>query len=464
MVAGEYSARRWVALVVMLLAMVLDLIDYTIVAIANPSIQHAFGSGSTVLEWVTAGYGLAYGLGLVSGGRLGDVFGRRRTFLVGVAGFTAASVCCGLAVDPGMLIAARVVQGAFAALMAPQILAVVQIGFPDRERPKALAMFGAAAAIAGVLGPLVGGLLLRADVFGLGWRAIFLVNLPIGVVTLIAAAILVPESRAGHVRGLDPLGVGLLTVALVLVLYPLVEGRTLGWPLWMFVVLAASVPVFGVFCWHQVRAERGGAEVIVPPKLLRQRGFVGGLLSQLTVYCGLNGFFVVFAVVLQEGFGYSPLRAGLNFLPFSLATAVASPLSAALAARLGRALIAIGSSLLAAGMALLAFALSTAPGTFAFLPGMLVAGFGLGLVAPILVGIALTEVEPRDAGAASGAVATAGQLGGALGVAVLGSVFFGVLPSGFDRAAHVTLWAEIGIYLLTALLTTALPRSRSVGQ
>ncbi|HJP76540.1 MAG TPA: MFS transporter [Pseudonocardiaceae bacterium] len=459
--AEEYSARRWLALAVTLLALVLDLIDYTIVAIANPSIQHAFGSASTVLEWVTAGYGLAYGLGLVSGGRLGDVFGRRRMFLVGVAGFTAASVCCGLAVNPGMLIAARVVQGAFAALMAPQILAMVQVNFPERERAKALAMFGGAAAIAGVLGPLVGGFLLRADVFGLGWRAIFLVNLPVGVLTLIAAAVLVPESRAGHVRGLDPLGVGLLTVALLLVLYPLVEGRTLGWPLWMFGLVVLSVPVFWMFARYQLR---GSGAVIVPPMLLRERGFVGGLLSQLTVYCGLNGLFVVFAVVLQEGFGYSPLRAGLNFLPFSIGVAVMSPLSGALAARLGRGLIAIGSLLLAAGMALLSFALSAQPGTFAFLPGMLVAGCGLGLVAPSMIGVALTGVQPRDAGAASGAVATAGQLGGALGVAVLGSVYFGVLPGGFGRAAHVTLWAEIGVYLLAALLTTALPRSRSVGQ
>ena len=454
----EFSPRRW-------LALVLDLIDYTIVAIANPSIQHAFGSGSTVLEWVTAGYGLAYGLGLVSGGRLGDVFGRRRMFLVGVAGFTVASACCGLAVGPAMLIASRVGQGAFASVMAPQILAMVQVNFPTRERPRALAMFGAAAATAGVLGPLLGGLLLHADVFGLGWRAIFLVNLPIGVLTLVAAAIVVPESRAEHVRGLDPLGVGLLTVALLLVLYPLVEGRTLGWPLWTYLLMFASVPVFCGFGWHQVRAQRGGLAVIVPPKLLLRRGFTGGLLAQLTIYCGLNGLFVVFAVVLQEGFGYSPLRAGLNFLPFSIGVALATPVSGAFAARFGRGLIAIGSSLMAAGMALLAIAVGTdAPGPFAFLPGMLLAGLGLGLVAPNMIGVALTGVDPRDAGAASGAVATAGQLGGALGVAVLGSVFFGVLPSGFGRAAHVTLYVEIGVYALAALLTTALPRSRSVGQ
>ncbi|HEX4224113.1 MAG TPA: MFS transporter, partial [Pseudonocardiaceae bacterium] len=461
--AEEFSSRRWLALAVTLLAMVLDLIDYTIVTIANPSIQHAFGSGSTVLEWVSAGYGLAYGLGLVSGGRLGDVFGRRRMFLVGVAGFTMASMCCGLAVDPAMLIAARVAQGGFAAVMTPQILAMVQVNFPARERPKALAMFGAAAATAGVLGPLLGGLLLHADVFGLGWRAIFLVNLPIGVLTLVAAAIVVPEGRAQGPGRLDPLGVGLLTVGLLLVLYPLVEGRTLGWPLWMFVLMAAAVPVLGLFGWHQVRAQRAGDGVIVPPKLLRQRGFSGGLLAQLTVNCGLYGLFVVFAVILQEGLGYSPLRAGLNFLPFSVGVAMATPISGAFAARFGRGLIAIGSLLMASGLALLAIALhATLPGTFAFVPGMVVAGLGLGLVAPNMVGVALTGVDPRDAGAASGALTTAGQLGGALGVAALGSVFFGLLPSGFAGAAQVTLYVEVGVYLLAALLATALPHSRSV--
>jgi EmrB/QacA subfamily drug resistance transporter len=462
----EFSPRRWLALGVTLLAMVLDLIDYTIVTIANPSIQHAFGSGSTVIEWVSAGYGLAYGLGLISGGRLGDVFGRRRMFLLGVAGFTVASVCCGLAVGPAMLIAARIVQGVFASVMAPQILAMVQVNFPERERPKALAMFGGAAAIASVLGPLLGGVLLDADVFGLGWRAIFLVNLPIGVLTLVAAAMLVPESRAEQRSGgLDLLGVGLLTVGLLLVLYPLVEGRTLGWPLWTFLLMVAAVPVLGGFGWHQVRAQRAGAGVIVAPRLLRQRGFAGGLLAQLTVFCGLNGLFVVFAVLLQEGFGYSPLRAGLNFLPFSVGVALATPVSGALAARLPRGLIAIGSGLMALGMVLLEVALLAAvPGTFAFLPGMVVAGLGLGLVAPNMVGVALTEVDPRDAGAASGAVATAGQLGGALGVAVLGSVFFGLLPSGFAHAAHVTLWVEVGVYIVAALLATTLPRSRSVGQ
>jgi predicted MFS family arabinose efflux permease len=320
-------------------------------------------------------------------------------------------------------------------------------------------MFGAAAE--GVFGPLLGRLLLDADVFDLGWRAIFLVNLPIGALTLVAAAIVVPESRAEQTRGLDPLGVGLLTIALLLVLYPLVERRTPGWPLWTYLLMAASVPVFCLFVRHQVR---GGTGVILPMKLLRQRGFTGGLFAQLTIYCGLNGLFVVFAVVLQEGFGYSPLRAGLNFLPFSVGVAIASPVSGAFAARLGRGLIAIGSCLMAVGMALLAIAVTAEPGTFVFLPGMLVAGLGLGLVAPNMIGVALTGVDPRDAGAAGGAVATAGQLGGALGVAVLGSVFFGVLPSGFGPAAHVTLCVEIGVYVLAALLTTALPRSRGVGQ
>lgn len=282
--AVQYDPRRWLGLAVLLLAAAIDLIDATIVNIALPTIRDDLGAGAAALEWIVAGYSLTFALGLITGGRLGDVFGRRRIFLIGVAGFTLASLAAGLAWSPAALVAARFVQGAFAALMAPQVLSTINVSFPPEERPKAYGMYGTFAGIATVSGPLLGGLLMQGDLFGLDWRPIFLINLPVGLATFVAALLFVRESRDEHPPQLDLTGVGIVTVALLLLLYPLVEGHELGWPAWTFASMAASLPVLALFAAQQARRARRGDAALVPLGLFRERAFGGGVLAGLTFF------------------------------------------------------------------------------------------------------------------------------------------------------------------------------------
>jgi EmrB/QacA subfamily drug resistance transporter len=466
-----YDPRRWVALSVVLLAVVMDLIDVTIVNVAIPSIREDLGASAADIEWIVAGYTLAFAVGLITGGRLGDVYGRKRLFLLGVGGFTAASLVSGLAQSPEALIGARVVQGGFAALMVPQVLSMIQVLFPPEERPKAYGMFGGFAGIATVSGPLVGGLLVQADLFELGWRPIFLINLPVGLATMAAAWALLRESRADERPRLDLVGVGLVTVALLLVLYPLIQGRELGWPTWTFVALAASIPAAGLFVLHQRRRERRGRTPLVPLGLFRERAFGGGVLAGLAFFSGVSSVFLVLTITLQAGLGFSPLHTALTFLPWSLGIAAAAGASVQLAPRLGRRLTAAGSLAMAIGMGAILFAADRAGAdltSWALAPGLLLAGLGMGMVAPTLVDVVLAGVPDRDAGSASGVLNTAFQLGGAIGVAIVGVIFFGLLPEGgapaadpaegFVAALRDSLWFEVAIYAVSALLMLLLPR------
>lgn len=469
--AGVLGSRRWLALVAMLLAAAMDLIDTTIVNVAIPSIQRELGGEAAALEWMVAGYALAFGVMLITGGRLGDAFGRRRVFLLGVGAFMAASLLSGLAPTPGVLILGRVIQGLAAAVMVPQILTVIQVNFAPAERRKAYAAYSACAAIATVSGPLVGGALVQADLFGLGWRPIFLVNVILGLVALLATAAWLPESRVEHTGGFDLAGVGLLVVALLLLLYPLVQGPQLGWPVWVFGLLAVAVAMLVVFAVHQHWQQRRGRWPLVTLSLFGQRGFIGGVVTQLALYAGITGFFLVLALTLQFGFGFSALHTGLTFLPFSLGIALSSGVSGQLAPKLGRRLTVIGALVMAAGMTVLLLTvegLGTHPGTWELVPGLVLAGLGMGLVAPTLVDVALTDVHSRYAGSASGVVTTSGQLGGAIGVALAGAIFFSALPrhqgpatsaaGSYSGAFAAALCYEIGIFLLTALLMLLLPK------
>src|SRR6202046_305073 len=242
-VPGEDAApRRWLTLVILLLAAFMNLLDVSIVNIAIPSIQRDLHASYADVQWALAGYTLAYALVLITGGRLGDAFGRKRLFLIGVIGFTIMSALCGAAQSAEMLIACRVVQGAMGGIMVPQVLSVIQVISPPAERIKALAGFGVTAGLGTVSGPLLGGLLIQHNLFGWDWRPIFLINVPVGIVAIVASAILVRESRAPRRPRLDPAGVVLVSAALLLLLYPLVEGRQLGWPLWTYVSMGAAVP------------------------------------------------------------------------------------------------------------------------------------------------------------------------------------------------------------------------------
>jgi EmrB/QacA subfamily drug resistance transporter len=438
--AGEGAdPRRWLTLAVLLLAAFMNLLDVSIVNIAIPSIQRDLHASYADVQWALAGYTLAYALVLITGGRLGDTFGRKRLFLIGVSGFTIMSALCGAAQSPGQLIAFRVVQGAMGGIMVPQVLAVIQVIFPPAERIKALAGFGVTAGLGTVSGPLLGGLLIQHDLFGLSWRPIFLINVPVGILAVIASAVLVRESRAPRPPRLDPVGVVLVSAALLLLLYPLVEGRELGWPGWTFVSMAAAVPVFALFIWwEQVKTRRDGSP-LVPLRLFSRREFSVGMAIAMTFFLGIASFGLVLTLFLQLGLGFTPLHAGLTFLPFSLGVLISSGAAARLAPRFGRGVTMAGALVIAAGMVGMIAAVhryGAAVTTWELVPGLVGAGLGLGAVIAPLADIVLDRVPHQDAGSASGVFNTGLQVGNSIGIAVIGVIFFALLGTQSGAAAN----------------------------
>jgi EmrB/QacA subfamily drug resistance transporter len=429
---GGADPRRWVALAVVLIAGFMQLVDISIVNVAIPSIQRDLDATYAQIQWVLAGYQLAFAVMLITGGRLGDIYGRKRLFMTGMAGFTLASALCGLAQSPAMLIGSRVLQGLMGAIMFPQILSVIQVTFPPRERGTAFGMFGATIGLATITGPLVGGLLINADLLGLGWRPIFLVNVPIGIAALAVATRFLVESKAPRALRPDPVGVVIVTTGLLLLVYPLVQGRDLDWPLWTFLSMAASVLVligFGVYERH--KKARDGSP-LVDMDLFRQRSFVPGLLVAGIFFMGIPAFFLTFSLWLQIGLGFSALHAGLTGAPFAVGSAVASAASVRLAPNLGRRILSIGALLLVAGMVALIWTVDRYDGavhSWQLLPALLVCGLGLGCVVAPLVTVVLAGIRGQDAGAASGVLSTVQQVGGAVGVALVGVIFFGLLGS-----------------------------------
>ena len=436
--ASQADPRRWLTLVILLLAGFMNLLDVSIVNIAIPSIQRDLHASYADVQWALAGYTLAYALVLITGGRLGDTFGRKRLFLIGVAGFTIMSALCGAATGPGMLIGCRVAQGAMGAIMVPQVLAVIQVIFPPRERIKALAGFGVTAGLGTVSGPLLGGLLIQHNLFGLGWRPIFLINVPVGVIAFAASAVLVRESRAADPPRLDPVGVALVSAALLLLLYPLVEGRQLGWPLWTYVSMALSLPVLAVFIWYERLKGRRDGSPLVPLSLFTDRAFSAGMGVAVTFFLGIASFALVLTLFLQLGLGFTPLHAGLTFLPFSAGVLVSSGAAARLAPRFGRGVTMAGALIIAAGMVgLIATVHHYGPAvtTWDLVPGLVAAGLGLGAVIAPLADIVLARVPHQDAGSASGVFNTGLQVGNSIGIAVIGVIFFGMLGSQAGPAA-----------------------------
>jgi EmrB/QacA subfamily drug resistance transporter len=429
---GAADPRRWIALAVVLIAGFMQLVDISIVNVAIPSIQRDLDATYAQIQWVLAGYQLAFAVMLITGGRLGDIFGRKRLFITGMAGFTLASALCGLAQNPGMLIGSRVLQGLMGAIMFPQILSVIQVTFPPRERGTAFGMFGATIGLATITGPLVGGLLIEADLFGLEWRPIFLVNVPIGIAALAAATRYLIESKAPRALRLDPIGVAIVTAGLLLLVYPLVQGRDLDWPLWTFLSMAAAVPVLAGFAAYERRKKALDGSPLVDLDLFRQRAFVPGLAVAAIFFMGIPAFFLTFSLWLQIGLGFSPLHAGLTGAPFAVGSALASAASVRLAPALGRRILSVGSLLLVAGMVALIWTVDRYGGavhSWQLLPALLVCGLGLGSVVAPLVNVVLAGIRGQDAGAASGVLSTVQQVGGAVGVALIGVIFFGLLGS-----------------------------------
>jgi EmrB/QacA subfamily drug resistance transporter len=429
----EAYPRRWAVLAIILIAECMDLLDGTIVNVAMPSIRTDLGGSNSSIQWIAGGYALAFAAVLISGARLGDIYGRRRLFLIGVAGFVIASASCAAAPSVGTLITFRLVQGVAAALMVPQGLAVIRSMFPKNELGKAFAIFGPVIGGAAVLGPILGGALIAADLFGSGWRLVFLINVPLGLTAIVATALLMPESRAAEKTSIDTLGALLSAGAMVLVVYPLIEGQSKGWPAWTFAMMAAAAVVAGGFIWHVKRRERDGVSPLVTTSLFSKRAYSAGLVVGLALFGTLGGLLLVISLYLQFGLGFTAIHAGLTMVPLSIGVVIGSGLSGALLGpRFGRPVLHAGTAVMIAGMLLLAAAAShwgATASSYDLSAPLLLFGVGLGLTIAPFFDIVLASVDDPEIGSASGVLNADQQLATAFGVAVIGAIFFNILDS-----------------------------------
>ncbi|MFK0118470.1 MFS transporter [Streptomyces sp. NPDC090994] len=446
-----------------LLGAALPLVDFFVVNVALPAIATGLSAGEAVLELVVAGYGVAYAVLLVLGGRLGDLFGRRRLFLVGMAAFGLTSLACGLAPGAWWLVAARVAQGASAAAMLPQVLATVQATTSGPRRAKAMSLYGATAGLAMVAGQILGGVLVTADVAGTGWRSVFLINVPVVLAGLPLAARAVPETRSARPEPVDVPGTLLLAAALIALLLPLTEGRAAGWPLWTWLSLAAFPCAAAAFWAVERGADRRGRTPLVPPSLFALVSLRRGLLLVLPFSIGFSGFMFVIAVALQQGAGLTPVAAGLTLAPLAVTFFLASLAGPRLVVRYGTRVVPAGAVVQAVGVTLLilaAWRYWPHLGFAALLPGAAVAGAGQGLQLPVVFRVVLSEVPAAKAGVGGGVMVTTQQSALALGVATLGTLFLTLTPgAGMRDALLITLLVQLAGVVLTGLLSLRLPRT-----
>ena len=434
----EWPRRRWLALTVLLAAGFMDLLDTTIVNVAIPSIRDGLDADYASSQWLVAGYLLAVAVGLVTVGRLGDIVGRRRVFLVGVIGFGLASLACGLAPTPLTLVVARIVQGTCAAAMIPQILASIRAGFPREEQRRALALYSTMAGVAVMSGPLLAGLLITE--LGLSWRTIFLVNVPVTVVVAVATCLWVPESSGEHKQPLDLGGSVLASLALFTLVFGLIEGREYGWPPWLVGMLVASPALFAAFAGYERRIERRGRVPLLPMTLFTQRQFSGGLVVVLVFFSGVVGFFLAFSIFLQLGLGFDAMQSALTTFPSSIGLVVASVAGQKLFPRPGRLTLALGSLGMAVALTALLAVVAVQGGdvdAWEIRPVMFAFGLGMGVTLPSLADAIIGQVRTAETGAASGVVNTGLQVGNAIGVALIGMVLFGSLAAHAPESAAV---------------------------
>jgi EmrB/QacA subfamily drug resistance transporter len=432
--ASKFTSRqRTIALVIVALAFAIDLLDTTIVNIGIPSIQVDLGASYASIQWLTAGYSLAFAVLLITGGRLGDVVGYKKLFMTGVAGFTLASLLSGVAWNTEVLIGARLFQGAMAALMVPQVLSLMQVMYKPKERGVVLGLFGAIGGLAASLGPVIGGLLIQANIAGLDWRPIFLINIPVGVFAFFAAIKFLPNGKSPHPLKLDVIGTGLIIVALGLLIFPLIQGRELDWPLWGYIMMAASLPIFALFWWWQLKKNDKDGSPLIIPALFKAHSFRVGLLVNIIFEMVLVGFFFTFTLMLQIGLGYKVLEAALTGLPTAVGISLSIGfLAQKLTKRIGRYTMTLGAIVLAIGIGILILTLhnfGNATQPWQFIPGLLLVGTGMGLIMGLMFSVTLQDVNPKDAGSASGTLNAVSQLGGAIGIAIIGVIFFGHLTS-----------------------------------
>ena len=437
---------------------IMDLLDATIMNISGPVLQRDLGASSSALQWIVAGYTLTFAVMLTTGGRLGDVFGRRRMFLVGITGFLVGSIVCSLAQTSGELIGARILQGAFAAVMIPQGLGMLRAMVPAEQMNAVFGIFGPMMGLAATFGPILGGWLVGADLFGLSWRAIFLVNVPVGIVALFAGVRVLPADDhidAANKPKLDIVGMLVATSGIMMLVYPLVQGREAGWPAWMFALMAAALPTFGVFAWHQRRRNAAGRDPFVVPSVFRKRSFNSGIAVLFAFGAAMGGVFFVYTLFLQVGLHYSALHAGLTMLPWSVGIMVSMGAGQALMPKIGaRRTLQSGMVVMAVGTAIAALlvnAYATTTTSWTLIAPLLVSGLGMGLIFGPIFGTVLGDLDDAEVGSASGLLNAVQQLSGAFGVAALGTVFFdkaGTMMTSVPAAATLVFVISVAVLVL----------------
>ena len=458
------AKNAWMGLAAVLAATLMNLLDSTIVNVAAPAIQAELGGSYTALQWIAAGYTLALAVGLLTGGRLGDMFGRKRMLMIGIVGFVAASVVCAATPTIETLIVARVVQGLFGAVMIPQCFGLIRDLFPPDQIGKAFGVFGPMIGLATILGPVVAGVLVDADVFGTGWRMIFAINLPLGAFALLAGRTALPDATAAQVtdrpRTIDLPGVGLAAVAMFAVVFPLVQGRELGWPAWTLALLFASVPLVGGFVVHQIRRGRRGATPLVEMSVFAKRSYTTGVAFVVVFFGAIVGFSLALGLFLQLGLGYSPTRASLTMAAWAVGAFLGSGFSAASAAKLGRRILHLGLAIMTVGTAgvyVIFQQYGAEIGTWTLTAPLLVFGLGMGMIFVPLFDIIMGDIADHEVGSASGMLESIQQLGASVGVAVLGTVFFGIArPTAHGMLdAGTAVDAATVVTLLTIVLSAA---------
>jgi len=454
---------RWLVLTVVLVAEIMDLLDATIVNVGGPALAQELNASPTELQWVIGGYALALGSGLILGGRLGDRFGRRNMFLFGLIGFTLASLACALAPTVLVLIVLRFVQGFLGAMLLPQGFGLIRDAFPPAEFGKAFAAYGPAFGLGGILGPVIGGFLIQANVFGLGWRAVFLVNVPIGIIAAIISWRFVQKAPADKSIKIDIFGALLVILSSGLLVYPLIQGQEAGWPLWTYLMLAASVAGFLLFARLEVVARRNGRTTLIDPTIFKNRGYTFGLAGLGIYFAGFTGVYLILTLFLQFGEKFTSAEAGIANIPIALGSAIGGIVSGAFLAEKigGRFTLQIGAVIQLVGVALLWFALPSLTdfSIWQLVPGLVVSGIGTGLIAAPIFDTILSTVEPQQSGSASGVLSAVQSVFSSVGVAIFGTVFFTyALVGQADVGFRTGLIVQVVVVVLFVIVASLLPK------
>ena len=455
--------HRWLVLTVVLIAEMMDLLDSTIVNVGGPALAEKLQATSTDLQWVIGGYALALGSGLILGGRLGDRFGRRNMFLFGLIGFTLASLACAMAPTIMALIVLRFIQGFLGAMLLPQGFGLIRDAFPPAEFGKAFAAYGPAFGLGGILGPIIGGFLIDANIFDLGWRAVFLVNVPIGIVATAISYRFLQKTSADKTIKIDIFGALLVMVASGLLVYPLIQGQQAGWPLWTYLMLVASVAAFLLFARLEFVARKDGKTTLIDPTIFKHRDYTFGLAGLGLYFAGFTGIYLILTLFLQFGEKFTSAEAGLGNIPIALGSAIGGTISGAFLAEKigGRYTLQIGAVVQLVGIAMLWFALPSLDNfsIWQIVPALVVSGIGTGLIAAPIFDTILSTVEPQQSGSASGVLSAVQSVFSSVGVAIFGTVFFNeAVKRQADQGFRNGLVVQLVLVVLFVAIASVLPK------